>query len=105
MRAIAKPPPSYPVGKGIDEESHITQLPLNIQILLTSRPLPDIENALNSVEHVKQKSTDSIPSMEPELQFPLEEHEGCVVNSKCIVSGSDNNSTQLWDAQLVWQLH
>ena len=43
-------------------ESHITDLPPNIRILLTSRPLPDINAALNGVAHVQQKSMDAIPS-------------------------------------------
>ena len=50
-------------GKVSDEESHIGKLPSHIRILLTSRPLPDIDMALNSVEHVQQKSMDSIPRM------------------------------------------
>ena len=46
-------------GKGIDEENHITKLPPSIRILLTSRPLKD-------VEHVKPKSMDSIPALSTE---------------------------------------
>ena len=53
-------------GKGIDEESHITKLPSNIRILLTSRPLPDITNALMGVEHVQPKSMDSLPQVSTE---------------------------------------
>jgi hypothetical protein len=48
-------------GKVNDQESHITKLPSYIRILVTSRPLPDIYTALNCVEHVQQKSMDSIP--------------------------------------------
>jgi len=55
------------VGKGIDEETRITKLPPNIRILLTSRPLPDIEIALKGIEHVKQKPMDSIPSTERDI--------------------------------------
>ena len=43
-------------------ESRITDLPPNLRILLTSRPLPDIHAALNGGMHVRQKSMDSIPS-------------------------------------------
>ena len=46
----------------LDDESRIPKLPPNFRILLTSRPLPDIYDALNGVSHVKQKSMDSIPS-------------------------------------------
>ena len=49
-------------GKLDDDESHISKLPSNFRILLTSRPLPDIYNALNGIIHVQQKSIDSIPS-------------------------------------------
>lgn len=45
----------------VDDESHIAKLPSNIRILVTSRPLPDIHMALNSVKHVKQKSMAEIP--------------------------------------------
>ena len=45
-------------------ESHITDLPPNLRILLTSRHLPDIDSALNGGTHVQQKSMDTIP---PEL--------------------------------------
>jgi hypothetical protein len=55
--------------KGIDEESHITKLPPNIRILLTSRPLPDIANALMDVGHVKAKSMDSIPAQSTEFDI------------------------------------
>ena len=48
-------------GKLDDDESLITKLPPHIRILLTSRPLPDITNALNGVEHVQSKSMFSIP--------------------------------------------
>jgi hypothetical protein len=43
-------------------ESRITDLPPNVRILLTSRPLPDIHAALNDGAHIRQKSMDSIPS-------------------------------------------
>ena len=49
-------------GKLDDDESRISKLPPNFRILLTSRPLPDIYDALNGVIHVQQKSMDSIPS-------------------------------------------
>jgi len=45
----------------LDDESLITKLPPHIRILLTSRPLPDITNALNGVKHVQSKSMFSIP--------------------------------------------
>ena len=48
-------------GKLDDDESLITKLPPHIRILPTSRPLPDITNALNGVEHVQSMSTFSIP--------------------------------------------
>ena len=47
-----------------NSESHITDLPPNLRILLTSRHLPDIYAALNSGTHVWRKSMDTIP---PEL--------------------------------------
>ena len=43
-------------------ESHITDLPPNLRILLTSRHLPDIDAALVGGTHVLQKSMDTIPS-------------------------------------------
>ena len=43
-------------------ESRITNLPPNLRIFLTSRPLPDIHKALSGGTHVRQKSMDSIPS-------------------------------------------
>ena len=49
-------------GKLDDDASLITKLPPHIRFLLTSRPLPDIANALNGVEHVQCKSMFSIPS-------------------------------------------
>ena len=48
-------------GKLDDDESLITKLPPHIRILLTSRPSPDITNALIGVEHVQSKSMFSIP--------------------------------------------
>ena len=42
-------------------ESRITDLPPNLRILLTSRPLRDIHAALNNRTHVRQKSMDSLP--------------------------------------------
>ena len=45
-----------------DDESHISKLPSHIRILLASRPLPDICNALDGVKHVQSKSMGSIPS-------------------------------------------
>jgi len=42
-------------------ESRITDLPPNLRILLTSRPLPDIHKELGDKAHVRQKSMDSIP--------------------------------------------
>ena len=47
------------LGNAIDN-SRITDLPPNIRILLTSRPLPDIYSALNGGTHVRQKSMDSV---------------------------------------------
>ena len=49
-------------GKLDDDESRISKLPPNFRILLTSRPLPDIYDALDGVSHVNYKSMDSIPS-------------------------------------------
>ena len=46
----------------LDDESRISKLPPNFRILLTSRRLPDIYDALNGVIHVQPKSMDSIPS-------------------------------------------
>ena len=43
-------------------ENRITDLPPNLRILLTSRPLPDIHAALSSGRHVRNKSMDNIPS-------------------------------------------
>ena len=37
-------------------ESHITDLPPNIRIVLTSRPLPGIDTALKDRTHVHQRS-------------------------------------------------
>ena len=48
-------------GKLDDNESCISQLPPHFRILLISRPLPDIYDALNGVPHVQPKSMDSIP--------------------------------------------
>ena len=39
-------------GKLNDDKSHISNLPPHFRILLTSRPLPDIDDALHGVEHV-----------------------------------------------------
>ena len=49
------------LGNAITENC-ITDLPPNLRILLTSRPLPDIYAAFNGGTHVRQKSMDSIPS-------------------------------------------
>lgn len=48
-------------GKLDDGESHISKLPPHVRILVTSRPLPDILDALKGAEHVRQKSMDDIP--------------------------------------------
>ncbi|PPQ93483.1 hypothetical protein CVT25_008477, partial [Psilocybe cyanescens] len=48
-------------GKLKDEKSHISKLPPHIRILLTSRTLPDIDEAFKHVKHVRQKAMDSIP--------------------------------------------
>ena len=48
-------------GKVNDEQSDIGKLPSHIRILVTSRPLPDINTALKDVKHVQQKSMSSIP--------------------------------------------
>ena len=50
-------------GKVDDKESHIAKLPSHIRILVTSRPMPDIYTAFHRVEHVQQKSMDSIPRL------------------------------------------
>jgi len=43
------------------QESHITKLPSQFRILVTSRPLPDIYIALHRVGHIRQMSMDGIP--------------------------------------------
>jgi len=43
-------------------EGRITNLPPNLRVLLTSRPLPDIHKALSDKTHIQQKSMDSISS-------------------------------------------
>ena len=43
-------------------DSRVTDLPPNLRILLTSRPLPDIHAALSGGTHIRQKSMDSISS-------------------------------------------
>ena len=43
------------------QETHITKLPSQFRILVTSRPLPDIYTALHRVGHVRQMSMDGIP--------------------------------------------
>jgi hypothetical protein len=48
-------------GKSNDDETHINKLPSNFRFFVTSRPLLDIHNVLNGVEHILQKSMDSIP--------------------------------------------
>ncbi len=48
-------------GKLNDQGNHISKLPSHIRILVTSRTLSDICTALNSVEHVQQKSMGSVP--------------------------------------------
>ena len=42
-------------------ENRVTDLPPNLRILLTSRPLQDIHAALNGGTHIRKKSMDSIP--------------------------------------------
>ncbi|KAG6329828.1 hypothetical protein ID866_9261 [Astraeus odoratus] len=42
--------------------SNVTSLPPSFRILLTSRPLPDIEQALASAPHVRVASLDDIPT-------------------------------------------
>jgi len=48
------------LGNAISD-NRVTDLPPNLRILLTSRPLPDIHAALNGGTHVRQMSMDSIP--------------------------------------------
>jgi len=43
-------------------DSRVTDLPPNLRILLTSRPLPDIHKALSGGTHLRQRSMDTIPS-------------------------------------------
>ena len=50
-----------------DNQSSISKLPPHVRILLTSRTLPDIHNALNGVEHVQSKSMDTIPSTSTDI--------------------------------------
>ncbi|KIK12218.1 hypothetical protein PISMIDRAFT_121242, partial [Pisolithus microcarpus 441] len=47
------------------------RLPPNFRILLTSRPLPDIERALSAAQHVKMTSLDSIPAASAECDIRL----------------------------------
>ncbi|KAG1757075.1 hypothetical protein EDB19DRAFT_9806 [Suillus lakei] len=54
-------------GKVDDDENCITNLPQNFRFLVTSRPLPDICDALNGVKHVAQKSLDSCPPTDDDL--------------------------------------
>jgi hypothetical protein len=42
-------------------DENITKLPPHIRILVTSRPLDDIQKAFNGVMHIRQESMDSIP--------------------------------------------
>ena len=50
-------------GQLDDDECLISKLPPHFRILLISRPVPDIYDALNGVKHVQQKSMDSISSL------------------------------------------
>ncbi|KAF8157858.1 hypothetical protein B0H34DRAFT_768765, partial [Crassisporium funariophilum] len=47
-------------GELDDDKYHITKLPRHFRILLTSRPLTDIYNALDGVKHVRSMSMDDI---------------------------------------------
>ncbi|KAG1896110.1 WD40 repeat-like protein [Suillus fuscotomentosus] len=41
--------------------THITKLPKNFRIIVTSRPLRDIQNSFAGVQHIRRKSMDDIP--------------------------------------------
>ncbi|KIK25850.1 hypothetical protein PISMIDRAFT_96108 [Pisolithus microcarpus 441] len=47
------------------------RLPSNFRILLTSRPLSDIERALSAAQHVKMTSLDNIPAASAECDIRL----------------------------------
>lgn len=47
-------------GKRDRSSTPITALPLNVRILITSRPLSDIETALGGVPHIRHRSLDAI---------------------------------------------
>jgi AAA ATPase domain len=61
--ASRQPLLSILAGKLYDGQSHISKLPPHFRILLTSRALPDICDALNGVKHVQSKSMDTILPM------------------------------------------
>ncbi|KAL4073021.1 WD40-repeat-containing domain protein [Scleroderma yunnanense] len=51
--------------------SHVMDLPTNFRILLISRPLPDIHDALCNVKHVMSRSLDDIPASSTEDDIHL----------------------------------
>ncbi|PPQ72845.1 hypothetical protein CVT26_003478 [Gymnopilus dilepis] len=48
-------------GKSPEKEGHVQRLPRNFRILVTSRPLQDINEHLHGVDHVLAKPMDEIP--------------------------------------------
>ena len=54
-------------GKQANVEGHITNLPPHFRILLTSRPLPDIDIAFKDVTHIRRESMDTIISTESDI--------------------------------------
>ncbi|KIN95570.1 hypothetical protein M404DRAFT_1007350 [Pisolithus tinctorius Marx 270] len=46
-------------------------LPSNVRILVTSRPLPDIEHALSTAPHVRAASLDDVPAVSEERDIRL----------------------------------
>ncbi|PPR04540.1 hypothetical protein CVT26_002507 [Gymnopilus dilepis] len=69
-------------GRMGDIDDQIHQLPANIRILLTSRPLPDINDSLHGLAHIHQKSMDSISNESTETDIRS------YINSKLAWSGA-----------------
>ncbi|KAG2150683.1 uncharacterized protein EDB93DRAFT_329266 [Suillus bovinus] len=58
-------------GKLNTSTSHLSELPPNFRILLTSRPLEDIHNTLHAAPHVCHVSLDNVPSEFTKLDIQL----------------------------------
>lgn len=54
-----------------ESSSQLTKIPENYRILITSRPLKDIYDALHTVPHVKHISMDDIPPLSTERDIQL----------------------------------